>query len=174
VRVSIEGDALVIQRSRRLRQLVYSLWGMLPRRLQHLLIYLGAPKVTLGVSAVILDPQGRVLLVHHTYSADAWAWDFPGGLVGRHEQPAAALARELREELALTATVGAIVYAVLATGNHHLTLYYHVTIAGTPRHESETDAHRYVSVHEAQELLGTARAAWLRIHPLFQATDRRP
>jgi ADP-ribose pyrophosphatase YjhB (NUDIX family) len=51
--------------------------------------------MTLGVRAVLTDPQGRVLLVEHTY---LHGWHLPGGGVDRGETGEAAVARELREE----------------------------------------------------------------------------
>lgn len=49
-----------------------------------------------GVRVVVLDDEGRVLLVRHSYGSDRWAP--PGGGIGRHEDPLSAAARELREE----------------------------------------------------------------------------
>jgi len=46
---------------------------------------------------VAFDAAGRVLLVRHSYGPPVWT--VPGGGVGRHEDPAAAAAREMREEL---------------------------------------------------------------------------
>ncbi len=46
---------------------------------------------------VAFDDTGRVLLVRHSYGRPVWA--VPGGGMGRREDPAAAAAREFREEL---------------------------------------------------------------------------
>lgn len=140
--------------------LLYRLWGLLPALGQDLLVRLAAPKMTLGVSAIIVDARGLVLLVRHTYRRPAWG--FPSGLVGRHEQPAHALARELGEELELEARIGPLLHADHYTRRHHLTLYYRVTALGVPRHGHETDAHRYVALDELPSVLGGAIPAWLR------------
>src|SRR5437763_15513348 len=127
----------------RYRLLFYRVWRLLPRRVQDLLVYLGAPKVTLGVSAVIRDAQGRLLLLRHTYRRPAWG--LPGGLARRGEPPQEALARELREELGTVARIGPLLQADYSVRRHHLTLYYHATIAGHLHHRSETDAHPYAA-----------------------------
>lgn len=55
---------------------------------------------TLGVRAVVLDPDEQIALVRHTY-ADPWY--LPGGGVDRWESYADALHRELAEEAGLSA-----------------------------------------------------------------------
>ena len=139
--------------------LLYRLFGLLPTRLQVLAIYLASPKVSMGVSAVVTDARGQVLLLHHTYRRPAWG--FPSGMVGRNEQPPVALARELREELGLEAAIGPLLHADVSTRRRHLTLYYSATIPDEPRHGHETDAHRYVGIDELLPRYGLVEAAWL-------------
>lgn len=50
-----------------------------------------------GVSLVLSDGAGRILLVRHSYGPEMWT--FPGGGVARGEDPAAAARREVLEEL---------------------------------------------------------------------------
>ena len=58
---------------------------------------IGKPR-TIGVRALLLDRDERVALVRHTY-ADHWY--LPGGGVKKGESIAAALVRELAEEVAI-------------------------------------------------------------------------
>lgn len=52
--------------------------------------------VALGVHAMIVDAEGKVLLARHSYMK---GWSLPGGGVGRGEAPLNALKRELTEEI---------------------------------------------------------------------------
>ena len=152
-----------------LRLLFRFVWNRLPGRLRYLLLYLGAPKVTMGVCAVIRDPAGRLLLVRHTHAHRGW--DLPGGLIKTHEQPAEAIRRELREELQLHARVGPILHVENTLERRHLTIFYGVAVEGTPQHSVETDAHRYVSREELAEVMGPEAATWIYAHLLSPADE---
>lgn len=75
----------------------------------------------LGSAAVILDGQGRILLVKHSYGK--LNWEIPGGAAEANESVADTAIREVREETRLQ------VVAERLTG-----VYY----------EAETDGHHFV------------------------------
>lgn len=52
---------------------------------------------------VLRSTTGEILLCELVYKRE---WDLPGGVVDRHESPAACVVREVREELDLTVTAG--------------------------------------------------------------------
>ena len=54
-----------------------------------------ARAMTLGVRALVIDDEGRIFLVKHSYVS---GWHLPGGGVEAGETLGEALARELREE----------------------------------------------------------------------------
>ncbi|MEQ9314571.1 MAG: 8-oxo-dGTP diphosphatase MutT [Henriciella sp.] len=57
-------------------------------------------KILLVSAAAIFDKEGRILLAQRPEGKSmAGLWEFPGGKVEEGETPAAALARELQEEL---------------------------------------------------------------------------
>lgn len=61
------------------------------------------------VAAAIRDPDGRLLLQQALPGKrHRLLWEFPGGKVEGEENPRLALAREVREELALTLDPGAM------------------------------------------------------------------
>ncbi len=59
-----------------------------------------------GVSAVVLDDAGRVLLGQR---ADTGEWAIVSGILEPGEQPAAAITREIKEETGVDAVVDALV-----------------------------------------------------------------
>jgi len=52
-------------------------------------------RTTLGVRAIVINPDNQIILVRHTYVP---GWYLPGGGVDRGETSAAAIRRELLEE----------------------------------------------------------------------------
>lgn len=55
---------------------------------------------TRGVKVMVFNPAGELLLVRNGYGAQG-LFLLPGGGIGRRESPAAAAAREIREEVGL-------------------------------------------------------------------------
>jgi 8-oxo-dGTP diphosphatase len=66
-----------------------------------------SPRERLLVVAAVIESHGRILACQRRKN-DAFGlkWEFPGGKVQPGEQPAQALARELKEELGVEAAVG--------------------------------------------------------------------
>jgi 8-oxo-dGTP diphosphatase len=69
------------------------------------------PKPELTVAAALILRNSKLLVCQrHRHDSHGLEWEFPGGKVERGESPAQALARELREELGVDATIGRELY----------------------------------------------------------------
>jgi 8-oxo-dGTP diphosphatase len=92
--------------------------------------------VTEVVCGVIGDVDGRVLACRRPDGGHlAGFWEFPGGKVEDGETPAAALARELREELGIEVAVGESLTAVTwdyGRGPFRLLPFHCRILHGTP------------------------------------------
>lgn len=93
------------------------------------------------VVGVLLNDAGEVLLCQRPEGkAYALQWEFPGGKVESGETGPAALARELREELAVEADVGRLLHSAEAfyrDGGTFAVEYYQVgTWRGAPRNQA--------------------------------------
>jgi 8-oxo-dGTP pyrophosphatase MutT (NUDIX family) len=73
--------------------LFYTFFAIIYRKIQKLLRI-----STLGVRAIVLNQENKILLVKHSYGA---GWFLPGGGVDRNESIPAAIKRELIEEVGI-------------------------------------------------------------------------
>src|SRR5262249_43493407 len=96
--------------------------------------------VTLGVRAVVIDGEGRVFLVKHSYVP---GWHLPGGGVEAGETLLEALARELREEGNIEVTgpprLHGVFFNARASARDHVALFlvrnFRQTAAPVPDYE---------------------------------------
>ena len=79
--------------------------------------------LTLGVRAVVLDADGKVFLIHHTYVS---GWQLPGGGVEVEETMLEALERELMEEGRIELLAEPALHGVF--NNSHVSIRDHVII----------------------------------------------
>ena len=95
----------------------------------------------LGVGAVVLDADGRVLLVKRGHEPLKGEWSLPGGGVELGETLEAAVAREVLEETGLSVDVGSVV-EVLDRVEHGPDgrVEYHFVIIDYVCHAQETRA----------------------------------
>lgn len=97
--------ALILRRFPLLVRFLYSVYRIIQ------------PKFTIGVTGVVFNQNGQVLLVEHLFHPKI-PWGLPGGWIDNNEDPAAAVQRELREELALNVTIKSLVHTEKTQYNH--------------------------------------------------------
>jgi ADP-ribose pyrophosphatase YjhB (NUDIX family) len=91
------------------------LWNLLCPPLRRNLIWLLHAKFIHGVSGIILDGQGRVLLLQHRF----WKgqrWGLPGGLASHGESLGETLRRELLEEAGIAVRPTKLLRVSIARG----------------------------------------------------------
>jgi len=87
---------------------VATIWRRLPQWLQWRVLWLLNSKFTLGVSGVVFDDEGRVLLLRHTFRR-RYPWGLLSGWVKAGEPLDAALRREALEEAGLSISIERLV-----------------------------------------------------------------
>lgn len=112
------------------------LWRLLPMWLHVIVTRITQPKFNAGVSSLIFDEQGRVLLFKHTYRK--YEWGIPGGALEYREQPIEAVVREFFEESGMQIDVLRLLRVASAREFPHLGITYLCKIIGgefKPSHE---------------------------------------
>lgn len=115
---------------------LFRLWRLLPMWVHVVVTRLVQPKFNAGVSSLVFDQQGRVLLFKHTYRK--YEWGIPGGALEYKEQPTEAVVREFQEETGMQIEVVRLLRVASAREFPHLGITYLCKITGgefKPSHE---------------------------------------
>ena len=154
-------------------------WNVSPlRRALKRAIRRGLPfsrTTTIGAQAVVLDPQGRVFLVKHSYVT---GWHLPGGGVEIGETVLQALERELLEEGGITAIEPPVLHGVFLNSRvsrrDHIFLYVIRAFRqeGGPRHTYEIIDHGFFAPDALPE--DTSRATRARLAELLAGAKISP
>jgi 8-oxo-dGTP diphosphatase len=138
----------------RAKRILLRIWRDVPfpSWLRHIFLRILNPSFMVGAMALIVDDQGRVLLLEHTYRRDV-PWGLPGGWLKHAESPESGLAREVLEETGLRVRVDRLLAAEF-WGNSQLDMLYRCTVlSGTYAPTDETSAHRWVEPRELPTML---------------------
>ena len=131
--------------------------------------------LTLGVRGLVIDGQGRVFLVKHTYIR---GWHLPGGGVEPGETVLDALARELKEEgnieLVDTPTQFGVYFQPAVSQRDHVVLFVvrHFRQPAPPVPDHEIMAHGFFSHEELPQ--DTSAATRARIAEVMMGAPVSP
>ena len=104
------------------------LWQLVPKRLRRAGIWVTHPTFTVGALAVVLNDQGKLLLMRHRLREEQ-GWEVPGGLIGRRERPEDTVRREVFEETGYEVEVRSP-GLVCVSRPQHMDVYYLARIQG--------------------------------------------
>jgi 8-oxo-dGTP diphosphatase len=110
----------------------------LPGPLRRGLVHSVTPSYTVGAVAVLRRADAQIALVEQRHSL---GWALPGGLMNRGEAPAAALVREVAEELGITLdpVTLPVPFAAVSPLVRRVDVVYFVDVDGDARLRSEDD-----------------------------------
>jgi ADP-ribose pyrophosphatase YjhB (NUDIX family) len=109
-------------------ELLTRLWR-LGKPLQWRFLWLMHPKFICGVTGVVRDGDGRVLLLRHRLWPPARQWGFPTGYANKGERHEDTIAREVREETGLSVKAGRLL-KVRSGFKYRIEVYYEATLTG--------------------------------------------
>ncbi len=92
----------------RLAPLAAGVWNRAPQWLRGAVTWAVTGKVMVGVSGVLLNDEGQVLLLRHRFH-NTRLWGLPGGWLSPGETIYSCWRREVKEELALETSVESVV-----------------------------------------------------------------
>jgi ADP-ribose pyrophosphatase YjhB (NUDIX family) len=131
--------------------------------------------LTMGVRGIVIDPQGRVFLVKHSYVT---GWHLPGGGVEPGETVGEALDRELAEEGGITPLEPPAMHGVFF--NSRVSRRDHVVVfvvrafrqEGKPRHPAEIVDYGFFALDALPP--DTTRGTRARLAELFDGVAISP
>ena len=111
-----------------MNDLLVRLWR-LGRPFQWRFLWLAHSKFICGVTGVVHDDEGRVLLLRHRLWPPSRPWGFPTGYAIKGERHEDTIAREVREETGLTVKAGRLL-TVLSGFRYRIEVSYEAILVG--------------------------------------------
>ncbi|MBB1247227.1 NUDIX domain-containing protein [Streptomyces durbertensis] len=93
-----------------MKRLAAGVWRRLRGPVQWRVLWLTRAKFMVGVTGVVRDDAGRVLLLRHRMWPEGRQWGLPSGYAVKGEEFTATVVREVREETGLDVAVGRLVH----------------------------------------------------------------
>ena len=131
-----------------------SIFRHTPKALRRLFSRVTNPRFAVTAGAVVIDDQGRVLLLKHVFRMGS-GWGIPGGFMQAGEQPEAALRRELREEVGLELASAEVAVVRTLKGTQQIEIVFRARPSGEARPQSvEVERAAWFSLQSLPEELG--------------------
>lgn len=92
-----------------MNRLIARAWRLIRGPLQWRLLWLAHAKFMIGVTGIVRDLDGQVLLLRHRLWPEGRQWGLPTGYTKAGESFQDTIVREVREETGLTVVVGELV-----------------------------------------------------------------
>ncbi|MGW4383491.1 NUDIX domain-containing protein [Kitasatospora sp. NPDC004531] len=93
-----------------MKKIAVRLWRSIRGPMQWRVLWLWNAKFMVGVTGIVRDDAGRVLLLKHRMWPEGRQWGLPSGYANKGESFKDTVAREVREETGLTVEVGELAY----------------------------------------------------------------
>lgn len=93
-----------------MKKLIARVWRALAGGMQWRILWLAHAKFMVGVTGIVRDDQGRVLLLRHRMWPQDRPWGLPTGYANKGEDFADTVVREVHEETGLEVKVGRLVH----------------------------------------------------------------
>ena len=93
-----------------MKRIIARAWRAIRGPLQWRILWLAHAKFMIGVTGVVRDERGRVLLLRHRMWPPERQWGLPTGYAIKGEEFGATVVREVREETGLEVKPGALVH----------------------------------------------------------------
>lgn len=111
---------------------------MIPGPLKRSLVRAGTPSYTVG-AVCLIEHDDEVLLLWQPHRR---GWSLPGGLLGRGEEPAEAVRREVLEEVGLAIEPGDVFAVGVHASTQQIDVIFRVRASERPRLELATEARK--------------------------------
>ena len=157
--------------ARRAHTVLLAGYKRLPRPVRVFLIRRATPSFHVGAICVVERADGHILFVRQSYRRGGWG--FPGGLLGRGEEPADAARREVGEELGIDVELDGLPVVVIDVAMRRVDVIFNARLAdGSARpehtaHSPEITDVRWFPPDELPELLPEATTALIQLGRTF-------
>ncbi|WP_404870266.1 NUDIX domain-containing protein [Kitasatospora griseola] len=93
-----------------MKKVAVKLWRIIRGPMQWRVLWVWHAKFMVGVTGIVRDDEGRVLLLKHRLWPEGRQWGLPSGYANKGESFEETVVREVREETGLTVKVGELAY----------------------------------------------------------------